>query len=93
MIPAAYLQSPEWVAEHTLEMREANLSSSAKTEPGWKQRLKTLVQLAFSFFAGSSKTCIKKSDAQTIWLGDSTNQLFKIDDTKETYPNDYLRQI
>ena len=55
MIPAAHLQSPEWVAEHTLGMREANLSSSAKTEPGWKQRLKTLAQLAFSFFAGSGK--------------------------------------
>ena len=67
-------------------MRELNLSSSVKTEPGVKKegRLETLKRLAYSFFAGGGKYCISKADNQIVWLGDSTNQLWKIDEQKDS---------
>lgn len=75
----------------------AHLIGSVKIEFGTGKvvkegRYETMKKLAKNIFCGSGKYCISKSDKQVVWLGDSTNQLWKIDETKESHENGAMRR-
>ena len=74
--------------------------SSGKIEPGSVPHnqgspslIDTIAKLAHSFFAGVGITSCRRSDLQTFWVGDSTNQFWGINEKRESHAMGSLRRL